>query len=140
MIRTKDSSVNVNDIHPILKSFLEDVSNRFDGIVVSSGKDGQHAVINSRHYLGLALDFGANSSNKNAYADFKNYVLEGRKKWHLPNKFAEYQIEDILDEDNHIHVELIPTPKEKAIIYGSYTLVIVLALGLSFLIYKKVMK
>jgi len=140
VIRTKDSSVNVNDIHPILKTFLEDVSNRFDGIVVSSGKDGQHAVINSRHYLGLALDFGKGSSDATAYENFKQYVLEGRNKWHLPNKFAEYQIEDILDEDNHIHIELIPTPKEKAIIYGSYTLVIVLALGLSYLIYKKVMK
>ena len=140
MIRTKNSSVNITDIHPILKSFLEDVSNRFDGIVVSSGKDSQHAVINSRHYLGLALDFGKNSSDATAYENFKQYVLEGKKNWHLPTKFAEYQIEDILDEDNHIHVELIPTPKEKAIIYGSYTLVIVLALGISFLIYKKVMK
>ena len=89
---------------------------------------------------GLALDFGKNSSNATAYENFKQYVLEGKKNWHLPTKFAEYQIEDILDEDNHIHVELIPTPKEKAIIYGSYTLVIIFALGLSYLIYKKVMK
>ncbi len=137
MVRTKDSSINVIDIHPILKSFLEDMSSMFDGIVVTSGKDGKHAVWNSRHYLGLGLDFGANSSNKNAYANFKSYVMNKENQIALKEK---YQIEDIIDEGDHIHVELVPTPKEKVIIYGSYTVVVLVALGLSILIYKKVMK
>lgn len=112
MIMTKDSSVNVTDIHPNLQAFLKEVSDMFDGIVVTSGKDGKHSVLNSRHYFGKALDFGANSSNPVAYANFKKYVLEGRKKWHRPDKFAKYDIEDIIDEGTHIHIELVQTPKE----------------------------
>lgn len=131
MIRTKSDKTNVTDIHPILRKFLEDMSYMFDGIVVTSGRDGKHSVWNSRHYLGLALDFGANSSNKTAYSNFKNYVFSNKEQ--LKQK---YQIEDIIDEGTHIHVELVPTPKEKAIIYGSYGLIGVVAFYLSFLLYK----
>ena len=125
MIRTKDSSVNVTDLHPKMKAMLEDLSNRFDGIVVTSGKDAKHSVFNSRHYTGKAIDIGQGSSNKKAYQDLKDYVLEGRTKWHLPNKFAEYEVEDILDENNHIHIELVQTPSEvvKAIVADTKAIV-----------------
>lgn len=99
-------------MHPKMRALLEDLSDRFDGIVVTSGKDSKHSVFNSRHYFGLGLDFGAKSSNKTAYQNLKNYVLEGRNKWHLPNKFAEYEVEDIIDEGTHIHIELVQTPSE----------------------------
>jgi hypothetical protein len=146
MIRTKDSSVNVTDLHPKMKALVEDLSNRFDGIVVTSGKDSKHSVFNSRHYTGKAIDFGAGSSDKKAYQDLKNYVLEGRTKWHLPSKFAEYEVEDILDENNHIHIELVQTPSEvvKAIVADkkvSFALIglIVVSIG-AFIYYKKNIK
>jgi len=74
---------------------------------------------------GKAIDIGAGSSNKKAYQDFKDYVLEGRTKWHLPNKFAEYEVEDILDEKTHIHIELVQTPSEvvKAIVADTKAIV-----------------
>lgn len=125
MIRTKDSSINVTDLHPKMKALLDDLSNRFDGIVVTSGKDSKHSVFNSRHYTGKAIDIGQGSSNKKAYQDLKDYVLEGRTKWHLPNKFAEYEVEDIIDENNHIHIELVQTPSElvKAIVADTKAIV-----------------
>jgi hypothetical protein len=143
MIRTKDSSVNVTDLNPKMKALLEDLSNKFDGIVVTSGKDGQHSVFNSRHYFGLAIDFGAGSSDKKAYEDLKDYLLEGRTKWHLPDKFSEYEVEDIIDETNHIHIELVQTPSElvKGIVADkklSFALIglIVVSIG-AFIYFKK---
>lgn len=141
MIRTKNSSINVIDLHPKMKAMLEDLSNRFDGIVVTSGKDSKHSVFNSRHYTGKAIDIGAGSSDKTAYKNFKDYVLEGRTKWHLPEKFSEYEVEDIIDEGSHIHIELVQSPSEliQAIAKDKKTPYIVITLGLliaGFIYYK----
>jgi cell wall-associated NlpC family hydrolase len=64
----------------------------FIGIVVTSGNDSVH-MVGSRHYIGKALDFGANSSEKRAYAAFKSYVLSNKKS--LKEK---YKLEDIIDD------------------------------------------
>ena len=77
MIRTKDSSVNVTDLHPKMKAMLEDLSNRFDGIVVTSGRDAIHSVFNSRHYTGKAIDIGQGSSNKKDISRFKELCVRG---------------------------------------------------------------
>lgn len=107
MIQTKNSSVNITNLHPNLKQFLDDMSNKFDGIVVTSGNDSLH-LPNSRHYIDKAIDIGANSSEKNAYSNFKNYVFSNESE--VKNK---YQIEDIIDESNHIHIELPLTLQEQ---------------------------
>lgn len=100
MIRTKGTYVKIDKLNANLFSFLTDMSNRFDGIVVTSGNDSTHAV-GSRHYIDKAIDIGANSSNKIAYANFKNYVIGNARS--VKNL---YSIEDIIDEGDHIHVEM----------------------------------
>lgn len=143
MIRTKNSRINVKDLHPNLRTLLEELSNKFDGIVVTSGKDGVHRLWNSRHYEGKGIDIGANSSNKEAYRKFKEYVLEGRKKWHKPPKFAKYDVEDIVDEGTHTHIELVLNPQElkaEKIRTTSFTVIFIAALGFSLFVYKKVFK
>ena len=129
MVKLKDSSVNITNLHPNLVQFLNDMSDKFDGIVVSSGNDSIH-LPNSRHFLNKAIDIGANSSEPNAYAAFKDYVLSGAKSSHLPEKFAYYGIEDILDEYNHIHIELPLTVAEIEHQKNVNYVLIVLAFGL----------
>ena len=137
MVKTKSNSVNIKDIHPLLKQFLEDMSSMFIGIVVTSGNDSVH-MVGSRHYIGKALDFGANSSEKKAYAAFKSYVLSNKKS--LKEK---YQLEDIIDEGTHIHVEMPLTIDEsKTIKTKQYTLIGIGVLVLSgiLLYYFKIKK
>lgn len=111
MIRTKSSSVNIKNLNPRLKQFAEDMSNMFDGIVITSANDSIH-MRGSRHYIDKALDFGAFSSDKKAYADFKKYVKANSKE--LKKK---YGLEDILDEVTHIHVEMPLTDIEATTTY-----------------------
>lgn len=133
MIRTKNTTVNIENLHINLKQFLTEMSSKFDGIVVSSGNDATH-IIGSRHYLNKAIDIGANSSNANAYASFKAYVLnnEALKK--------EYDIEDIIDEGNHIHIELPLTVKERNVVYFKRGLVVFLLIGIATSVYLKFIK
>lgn len=138
MVKLKDSSVNIDNLNSNLMQFLQDMSSKFDGIVVTAGNDGFHKF-GSRHFLDKAIDIGARSSEPTAYADFKKYVLEGKTNWHLPEKFAQYQIEDILDEDNHIHIELPLTLQEAETIKKNnikYIAIIVVTLGALFGGYK----
>jgi hypothetical protein len=107
MIRTKSSSVNMSNLNPRLLQFAEDMSNMFDGLVITSANDAVH-MKGSRHYINKALDFGANSSEPTAYANFKAYLKANDKA--LKEK---YGLEDILDEFNHIHVEMPITDVEQ---------------------------
>jgi len=107
MVRTKSSSVKIDNLNANLRSFIEDMSNMFDGIVVTSGNDSFH-IKGSRHYINKGVDVGANSSEKNAYANFKAYVKTNSN--YLKEK---YGIEDILDEINHIHIEMPLTDVER---------------------------
>jgi len=99
-IKTKGSQVNL-DLVPGMKQALSSLSNMFPGLVVTSGKDSKH-MEGSRHYEGKAIDIGANSSDRKAYEAFKNFINtpEG-------SKFKQqYGLEDIIDEGNHVHLEL----------------------------------
>lgn len=96
----------MSNLNPRLLQFAEDMSNMFDGLVITSANDAVH-MKGSRHYINKALDFGANSSEKRAYANFKAYVKANDKA--LKEK---YGLEDILDEFNHIHVEMTLTDVE----------------------------
>lgn len=93
-------------MHPNLLAFLQDMSAMFDGIVVTSGNDSTH-MIGSRHYINKAIDIGAYSSNKDAYAAFRKYVKENSSALKL-----KYGLEDIIDEGSHIHIELPLTTSE----------------------------
>lgn len=101
----KKPNVNIDNLNPLLLKFANDMSDIFNGIVISSGNDSIH-MIGSRHYIDKAIDFGANSSDAKAYAAFKSYVIGNSA---LKSK---YNIEDIIDEKDHIHVELFQTEKE----------------------------
>jgi len=100
MIRLKSNLVKIDKLNKNLLQFLTDMSIKFDGIVVTSGNDSTH-MVNSRHYINKAIDIGANSSNKIAYANFKNFVKANKTVLKV-----KYSIEDILDEINHIHIEM----------------------------------
>lgn len=90
-IHTKDNSV---DLQGVNNNLLNIVSS-FPGLVVTSGTDGTH-VHNSAHYDGDAIDIGANSSNKQAYNKFKQFLPQLQQKYGIK----------YLDEGNHIHLSL----------------------------------
>lgn len=97
---SKKNNVNIENLDAGLLQFLSDMSTRFKGIVVSSGNDSVH-MIGSRHYVNKAIDIGANSSDRTAYANFRSYVMD--KSNGVKEK---YGIEDIVNEGDHIHIEM----------------------------------
>jgi hypothetical protein len=99
-ILIKSNNVKVENLHSNLKTFYSDFNSMFNGLVVTSGNDATHKE-GSRHYSNKAIDIGANSSNKLAYNKFKSYILAN-----ADTIKAQYGIEDILDEGDHIHIEL----------------------------------
>jgi hypothetical protein len=99
-IATKSSSVNINNLNPNLLNFTNVISQNFPGLVLTSGNDSKH-MKGSKHYGNKAIDIGANSSNKQAYANLKKYLKSNSS---IKQQFG---IEDIIDEGNHIHVELM---------------------------------
>lgn len=92
-IKTKNSSVNINNLSPDLAEVLGYASNAFPGLVVSSGNDATHKP-NSTHYDNEGVDIGANSSSPDAYKQFKDYLP------YLKQMFGV----NYLDEGNHIHM------------------------------------
>ena len=132
MIKTKSSSVNISNLNQNLLNFIEDMSNMFNGIVITSGNDSIHSL-NSRHYINKAIDVGAFSSEKQAYASFKKYVKENDKL--LKDK---YGIEDIIDEVTHIHIEMPLTDVETKEIFKknvNYSVIGGLLIGITAYIY-----
>lgn len=91
--------VDLTDISDNLTKFLTDFQSQFPGLKISSGRDGKHKK-GSRHYSGRAVDIGANSSSPQDYQAFKKAVLKN------PTILQQYGIEDIIDEGDHIHIEL----------------------------------
>ena len=106
MLRKK-STASIDNLNPKLLEFITDMSNQFDGIVISSGNDSIH-MPGSRHYIDKAIDIGANSSDREQYKAFKAYVLGNDALK------ANYNIEDIIDEGDHIHIECFSTDIEQA--------------------------
>jgi hypothetical protein len=99
-VKTKPG-VNINDLKPNLKSFTSDIANQFPGIVISSGNDSNQHMKGSRHYENKAIDIGANSSKKADYSRLKQYLAQN------PQIKQQYGIEDIIDEGDHMHIELL---------------------------------
>jgi hypothetical protein len=99
-LKTKSSNVNIKNLHPNLISFANVVSQTFPGVVLSSGNDSRH-MKGSKHYSNKAIDIGANSSNKKAYSELKNYLKSN------PSIKKQFGIEDIIYENDHIHIELM---------------------------------
>jgi len=134
MLRKK-SSANIQNLNATLLRFANDMSDMFDGIVISSGNDSVH-MIGSRHYIDKAIDIGANSSEASAYSKFKAYVVGNSA---LKTK---YNIEDIIDEKTHIHIEVFQTEAEaKTEAIKNYSLVgvgLILVGVFGYLFYKKV--
>ena len=134
MLRKK-SSANIENLNATLLQFANDMSDMFDGIVITSGNDSVH-MIGSRHYINKALDFGANSSEASAYSKFKTYAVGNSA---LKTK---YNIEDIIDEKDHIHIEVFQTEAEaKTEAIKNFSLVgvgLILVGVFGYLFYKKV--
>lgn len=108
-VKTKSASVNINNLHPGLSAFTTDISNQFPGVTVSSANDSSQHMKGSKHYENKAIDIGANSSNKVAYDALKKFAMNN------PQLKQQYGIEDIIDEGDHLHVELFQSG-------GEYTL------------------
>lgn len=130
MVKVKNNNVKLDGLHPLLREFIEDMSAMFTGIVVTSGLDGVH-MVGSRHYIGKGLDIGANSSERNAYRNFKAYLKANKDAVK-----AKYQLEDILDEGTHIHVELPLTIEERKVAerkkYTLYGVVLIISAAIIF--------
>lgn len=98
-ISIKSPSVNIKNLHPKLLNFTNVISQNFPGLVLTSGNDSKH-MKGSKHYGNKAIDIGANSSNKQAYVNLKKYLKSN------PSIKKQYGIEDIIDEGNHLHLEI----------------------------------
>lgn len=98
-VKTK-SGVNIDDLNPTLKIFTQNISSMFPGLVISSGNDSKH-MKGSKHYKNKAIDIGANSSNADDYQALKQYIAKN------PSLKRQYGIEDIIDEGDHLHIELM---------------------------------
>lgn len=101
-LRLKNNNINIKNLDQNLINFSNDLANSFPGLVITSGNDSEH-MKGSKHYDNLAIDIGTNSSDKNDYNNFKE-LLKDKKKVALYK--STYNIEDIIDEGDHIHIEL----------------------------------
>ena len=99
-------NVQINNLQPKLKEFTTVLLSSFPGLKLSSGHEGHSGdgvhMKGSKHYSGKAIDIGANSSNQKEYSLFKKLISVNKRQ--LMEQFG---IEDIIDEGDHIHIELI---------------------------------
>ena len=98
-ISTK-KGVNTNNLDPNLKSFASAMSDYFPGLKISSGNDSKH-MRGSKHYANKAIDIGANSSDPAAYNRLTKFLAQN------PSIKRQYGIEDIINEGDHLHIELM---------------------------------
>jgi hypothetical protein len=92
--------VNINNLDAGLSAFATDMSAQFPGLKISSGNDSKH-MSGSKHYQNKAIDIGANSSDRRAYNQLKGLLSQS------PQIRQRYGIEDIIDEGDHLHVEMM---------------------------------
>lgn len=100
VINTKPG-VNISNLNPNLQAFASNVFSQFPGLKISSGNDSSKHMKGSRHYENKAIDIGANSSEKGAYSKLKQFLAQN------PQVKQRYGIEDIIDEGDHLHIELM---------------------------------
>ena len=95
-MKTKDSTVNIEALDPILKAALTEMEYIYakfhTELVITSGKDGTHGN-NSLHYEGKAVDLRTWN------------VLDALVKQLKAHLGPDY---DVVLEKDHIHVELDP--------------------------------
>jgi hypothetical protein len=106
----------VKGVTPLLQGLTNNLYGMFPGLVVTSTTGGKH-MKGSRHYEGKAIDIGANSSDKNAYKTFKSNLRDPQFVAQLK---SQYDIEDILDEGDHMHIELKQTGGSSLMNRSSY--------------------
>lgn len=100
-MKTKDSTVNILELEPIMFSALKTIEmcckiangDNYE-ITITSARDGSH-MKNSRHYVGLAIDIRSR--------DMSNITVSA--KW--IDKFLNINSKcfDIVIENDHIHIE-----------------------------------
>lgn len=92
-MKTKDSSVNIEDLVPKLKNILSELEYVYakfhTDLVITSGKDGIHGT-DSLHYEGKAVDL----RTWNVLASLVEQI-----KAHIGPDF------DVILEKDHIHIE-----------------------------------
>jgi hypothetical protein len=116
-VREVDSeAAPVKGVTPLLQGLTNNLYGMFPGLVVTSTTGGKH-MNGSKHYSGKAIDIGANSSDKNAYKTFKNNLRDPQFVAQLK---SQYDIEDILDEGDHMHIELKQTGGSSLMNRSSY--------------------
>ena len=95
-MKVKDSTVNIEDLDPILKAALAEIEYVYakfhTELVITSGKDGTHGN-NSLHYEGKAVDLRTWNVLD---------ALVKQLKVHLGPNY------DVVLEDTHLHVEYDP--------------------------------
>lgn len=100
------SGANTNGLNGNLSNFFNSFNAHVgDGLKISSALDGKH-MKGSRHESGRAIDIGANSSDRKSYMRFKAMLKDPKL---LQQAKQEFGIEDVIDEGDHIHVELSQT-------------------------------
>lgn len=92
--------VKATNLDSNLMAFVSNMGNRFPGLTMSSGNDSQH-MKGSKHYKNKAIDIGANSSNRQSYNQLANFLTKN------PTIKSQYGIEDIINEGDHLHVEMM---------------------------------
>ena len=92
--------VKATNLNPKLMEFVSNMGSRFPGLTLSSANDNQH-MRGSKHYANKAIDIGANSSNPKAYNQLASFLAKN------PTIKSKYGIEDIINEGDHLHVELM---------------------------------
>lgn len=92
--------VKATNLDSNLMAFVSNMGNRFPGLTMSSGNDSQH-MKGSKHYKNKAIDIGANSSNRQSYNQLANFLAKN------PTIKSQYGIEDIINEGDHLHVEMM---------------------------------
>lgn len=98
--------VNISNLDAGLRAFASDMFSQFPGLKISSGNDSDQHMKGSKHYKNKAIDIGANSSERGAYNRLRQFLGQN------PELKQRYGIEDILDEGDHIHIEMMKTGGE----------------------------
>lgn len=104
--RLTKKGVNISNLADNVGGFYDALNNYVGGgLRISSGNDSTH-MKGSKHYSNKSIDIGANSSDNAAYSRLKNIFNNSAA---LKQFKQHYNIEDIIDEGDHYHIESVQT-------------------------------
>lgn len=115
-MKLKDSTINIDDLHPKMRYIAEKVidpwwqMNVGYELIITSGVDGKHNAQFSNHYNGCAVDVRTwtNAASGIQMDSQRRAHVHSSLLQHLENTFGSNFVQ-VLDEGHHFHIAFKPS-------------------------------